>query len=238
MTEENALVPFNGADYEILNPETITSLGDVVAQNLEAGDMTPRKFFPQIKTPTLGNIHWSIPTTDGDIDSKTFSGIIMHIQTERGLFPKPYKPNSIPFCVSENGIVGVGEPGGECSSCPNRSFGPDGEPPECAEKKAVYILMKEEVIPMVLRVPPSSFQSLEKHLLKMSRKLKPHYAFETVFSLKSVKKPAATVSEIVFEIGAPIDSDSIKKVQGVKSSIVPFIAPHVEERRHDELAAA
>jgi len=237
---ENAIVPFNAANYEVLDPDNLKTLGDVVAQNLDTGSMTPRKFFPQIKMPLLGNKEWVIPTTDGDVDCKMFSGIIIHVQVERGLFPKPYKPGSLPFCSSENGVIGIGNPGGECGSCPNAQFGPDGTPPECAQKKAIYILMKEEIVPMVLRITPSSFKAFEDYLLKVSRKLKPLHAIETNFSLKSTvaKGSGTTVSEVVFEIGSPLDKEDVGKVNAVKREILPFIAPHLEERRNDELAAA
>jgi hypothetical protein len=237
----NEIVKFSASDYEVLDPSTISNLSDVVAMNLEASDMTPRRFFPQIKMPLLGNTSWVVPSTEGDVDTKSFSGIILHIQKERGLFDKDYTPGARPYCSSDNGLVGIGEPGGSCETCPNSQFGPNNERPACAEKRAVYILMKEEIIPMVLRITPSSFKTLDNYCLTASRKLKSYKAFETKFSLKAVKAGVGTtVSEVVFEIDSVLDREAVNSVEQVRQSLLPYIAPGVPvvDKRHDELAAA
>lgn len=93
----------------------------------ELGDipLTPRDVFPMYTFPTGTGTQFELSDGMGDKEyTKTISGVILHAGTYRAYHPEPLESgNKIPLCSSNNGVVGNGQPGGECLKCPLDSFG-------------------------------------------------------------------------------------------------------------------
>src|SRR3990172_8442732 len=151
--------------------ETSTAdIAKIVEENL--GEKISITDLPRIKVPTGGGTSWELPSLGNDSEaSKTFTGIIVYSRPARSLFLSNELDNSPPDCYSDDGIVGHGNPGGDCASCFYNKFGSKGKNPEttlvtqlgvsrgakgCANKRALFILRENELLPTVLVLPVMS----------------------------------------------------------------------------------
>src|SRR4051794_22747688 len=78
---------------------------------------------PRVKVPAGGGRTWEIPSLGGFDSEPILSGIVVHFKLTRAYGPTRDTSNSPPACRSENGIVGIGDPGGHCKTCPLAQFG-------------------------------------------------------------------------------------------------------------------
>ena len=75
------------------------------------------------------NVDFDVPDADGE------KGIVISIladQDSRVWFDK--LTDKKPTCKSNNGVVGMGSPGGQCLSCPLSLFSPEGDAPVCNQQ--------------------------------------------------------------------------------------------------------
>ena len=79
---------------------------------------------------------------------------------------------SKPDCVSLDGQCGTGNPGGQCAACPFNQYesAAEGSGKACKETRTLLVLQEDELIPTVLRVPPSSIKELKQFLLRLAKK--------------------------------------------------------------------
>jgi len=84
-----------------------------------------------------GKFYNSLEGTDVSYDE--LPCIIIDGKNSRAFYRTAYDPKKAkggdvaqPDCKSADGITGVGDPGGECKTCPMSQWGADGKPPPCA----------------------------------------------------------------------------------------------------------
>lgn len=65
--------------------------------------------------------------------------VVLDGKNSRAYYASAYDPKAAkagtlnpPDCKSNDGIIGIGKPGGECASCPLAKWGDNGTPPACA----------------------------------------------------------------------------------------------------------
>lgn len=168
-------------------PEGQAPLAQIIQVNM-GGKIDPGKL-DRVKVPAGGALSWEVPNLEGNTDSvKELTGVIVGAKDTRVYFPDAYDgSNTPPACASNDGITGVGEPGGKCATCPLSKFGPNGERPPCSQRKLVLLLPKDSVLPLVLNLPPSSVGELERYFLRLSAKSKFLFQVETSFKLEKDK---------------------------------------------------
>lgn len=187
---------------------TIIESDQAVAAALQAnlGDEgVDLRDFDRVKTPAGGSTVWSIPTEDGDDDTKLFSGIILTGKMTRAYWRGEFDGgNQPPDCSSEDCKQGIGDPGGACSLCPMDVFGSakggEGDGKACGE---AYMMIIDRIdgdgMPLVLAVKPGSFKTFKKYRLKLSLKGKKVSDVITDMTLKKAKnKRGIDFSEIQF----------------------------------------
>ena len=81
----------------------------------------------RITVPAGGGTMWEVPTIDSEgVDyHKTLTGIIIGSQTGRKYWKTSFDETgggTPPDCFSADGVDGIGNPGGQCASCPNAKF--------------------------------------------------------------------------------------------------------------------
>lgn len=165
-----------------------------------------------VKVPAAGGIAWEIPTMEGTESSKDVTGVIIGKKRVRAYFDKPFDGSSEPpACSSNDGEIGIGDPCNSgmagrhsCETCPMNQWGTDPNPQgsgkgkACSEKLMLFILRKDELLPTVLVVPPTSLKPLRKYMLRLSGKGKAFYTVETTFSLAKTKNATGIAySEVV-----------------------------------------
>ena len=142
------------------------SIADIMAENL--GDDGLSEFsLDRIRIPAGGGIAFEIPTLEGSDSAKTIEGVVVGWKTVRGYYANAYDgSNNPPDCSSNDGEVGMGDPGGYCSDCPLNAWGSDpkgGKGKACAEKRMLFVLRKDDVLPIVIMVPPTSLKGIREY---------------------------------------------------------------------------
>lgn len=237
-TENKELTTFQTSLYPALSEEAVVGIKEAMEANFSGQQIDPRKVFSIIKFPSGGSTSWEIPIIDGEpIDTKEFTGIIMHVGIERARYVGKYgEGDSVPACTSPDGLHGIGEPGGDCMNCAYNQF--DTHPEHkgrkaCSETKPIYFIMKEtgdfaaEEWPMILRTSAGSLGVLDDYRIKLAKSRTQIHTIETKFTLlKTQNKNNIAFSQLVLSRGDKItDQKTIDMIKSYKSGISPFIMP-------------
>jgi hypothetical protein len=169
--KEEALFPaLTGNSQEFL---------ETLKENLGGDDLSPFDL-DRVSIPTGGGVAWTIPTIDGGVDSvKELVGIIIGVQKARAYWRTSFANSgggSPPDCISDDGITGLGDPGGACATCPYAEFGSKlGEDgltrlagQACRQITRIFLLRPDSMLPLVVNLPPSSIKSGRKYLLRLA----------------------------------------------------------------------
>lgn len=144
---------------------------DVIAANLGDEGLSASDL-DRIKIPAGGSTVWSIPSIDGDVDTKELDCIIIHSQTQRSYWEDAFQGAGVPpDCFSPDGATGIGTPGGDCADCALNQFGSarNKRGKACSEKRAMFILLKDSWLPAIIRIPVSSLKFARKYLVDLSK---------------------------------------------------------------------
>lgn len=184
---------------------------DLIEQNLAGENIDPNTDLVRIKVPTGGGTTWTIPTIEGDVDTKEITGIIVAHQLIRVYWQEAYGKGggTPPDCSSMDCITGEGDPGGDCMNCEFSQFKSDPDPKSdaqaCSQKRLLFMVLKDEILPCVVSAPPTSLKSTKKFLLGLSSRRK---KFTSIFTkLTLVKKDEYAV--IVFESGGEVPNPEL-----------------------------
>jgi hypothetical protein len=141
----------------------------VVQANFGGQEISPFDL-PRVKIPGSGGRTWEMPTIEGTIPLKEISGIVVHFKLVRGYWPGEFKGSEPPQCSSDDNRVGVGDPGGECASCPLAQFGTDkaGRGQACKQMEQWFLLTPDQLLPIVLSLPPQSLAPAKKYRLNLA----------------------------------------------------------------------
>lgn len=215
---DDGLLPMNVVKGQYLvmqaEPEMVVEL---VEQAVGPGGLSPFKL-ERIKIPGAGGTVWTVPGFDEDLNSKSFEGIIIHMQVNRGYWKDPDELGNPPNCTSRDGVQGFGirwegdEPGmHDCSTCKFAMWESDpkgGKGQACKQKRAIFILREDSALPYMLMVPPTSLDAAEKYGLRLAGRGYSTWAVISSFTLESMKNAAGQpYSEVRF---APAKGDDGK----------------------------
>jgi len=118
---------------------------------------------PRLKVPAGGGTVWELP--DGSA-KKSLEICIIARRINRVYYATPYAgENTQPDCVSRDGVIGEGNPGGECASCPLSKFS-GKQVPACKLVTLLYAIERESLSPVILQLPPSSAAEVRKYLVQ------------------------------------------------------------------------
>ncbi len=116
------------------------------------GDSTSLSFddIDEIEVPTGGDTTFVIPSAKGDTRLETIKGIIIAWHDRRTKYTTEYDPGneSAPACYSTDGHVGLGEPGGQCSECPDSKWDNEKGGFPCGTKKVLYFIPEGRLLPL------------------------------------------------------------------------------------------
>lgn len=93
----------------------------VLADVLAPGEQLSLSSFPAIKIPAGGGLAWTLP--DGE-PAKEIQCVILHRQPVRAFWREAFSgEGNPPDCTSIDNLIGQGDPGGECATCPLNEWG-------------------------------------------------------------------------------------------------------------------
>lgn len=172
-SNETALATISS--YAILDAQDGISLSEIMEANM-GGDGALTQFdLDRIGMPTGGVGRFSIPTLDEPDLVTEFEGVIVAQRKNRAYWSDPEpKQGQQPDCFSDDGVTGYGNPGGDCASCPLAQFGsdPKGSGQACKLTNPLFILRKDDLLPAMLNVPPSSLKGLQKYRIDLTKRRK------------------------------------------------------------------
>lgn len=126
--------------------------------------------------------------------------------------------------------TGVGNPGGKCSKCPLAQFGSAGRGQACAEKRILFLLLPDRVLPVAVQIPPTSVRAVKKYRLRMTTFGLPWWAVVTGMRLESKRNnDGQEYSVVALETLARLTPTEQAKIEEYQAGIVPALeqAAHV-----------
>lgn len=182
MAKNNALAAVNSTDGFLALQDF--NLSDVMAEEMAGLSAS----FERIKIPIGGGTTFEIPGDDpDDLDTvKEVNAVILHHHPLNAYYATKYTGGSNPpDCGSFDGVVGVGNPGGNCKDCQYNAFG-SGEngAKACKNRRRLYLLREGDIFPMILSLPTGSLKGFTRYLMRILPKYKNSNAVVTRFTLK------------------------------------------------------
>ena len=147
----------------VATSDVAEALEDMEGEQLDAFDL------PLIHAGTGKSTEW-VPERGARDVPPVVAGVILRAQISRVYYPGEYTGGGeVPACSSDDGKTGVGDPGGVCAQCPLDAFGSgEGNSKACSEKRMIYLLEPNAVIPMVVQVSAGSLRSWTAYLTSMA----------------------------------------------------------------------
>lgn len=116
----------------------------------------------RVKIPGGGSLQFELPgdnPEDPDY-AKTLEGVILfnHAACTYWAEGSEYDDDATPLCSSNDGTLGVGNPGGTCADCQLNAWGSgaNGKGKACKNMRVLYLLRDGEFMPLQLNLPPTS----------------------------------------------------------------------------------
>lgn len=187
---------------EIMENSGFAALMDGDALEDAAADLAGLQLtFDRIKIPAGGSTAFEIPGDGDEMEmAKEVKGVILLHHPAYAYYTEKYSGGSNPpDCGSFNGIQGTGNPGGACASCPYNQFGSgEGQSKACKNRRMLYILMENELFPMVLSLPTGSLKEFTRYV---KRQLSKGRKLSNIVTRISLKK-ATSASGIAYSQAA------------------------------------
>ena len=225
-----------GSAEEVLgNPETaltipnyavmkhsVEDLQGIITSNLGGSDLSPSDL-DRIKVPAGGGTTWSIPTLDGEQDTKNLDGVIVAWKNQRAYWKEKYSGGSSPpDCASDDCMTGTGDPGGSCKECPWSQFesatddkGEKAAGQACKQVRLMAIIQQDDLVPLLLVAPPTSLGALRKYFLRLSSRATPYYGVVTRLSLEKDKSAKGIeYSKISASAQGRLTDEELQKMAG------------------------
>lgn len=141
----------------------------IINENL-GGQAITEFDLPRVKVPSGGATTWEIPSLMGIDSERTLSGVVVHFKLTRAYWPADADSGTPPACRSNDGINGIGDPGGACGTCPNAEFGSavddQGRPAPgqaCNAKEIWFMLRPGSYLPIVVALPATSLKAAKAY---------------------------------------------------------------------------
>lgn len=152
-------------------------------------------------------------------------GIVMYSH-EFNVYFDDSSQEQFPVCHSSDAITGENRITGEtcdCSKCPRNRREPGESQKECRNKRRLYILTQNMMVPMVLDVPPGSLKGWKDYqkALRMLGFREPHEVL-TEFSLEKVTNAnKITYSKIIMKPVGLLPKETVKTVEAIRAVFKP-----------------
>lgn len=145
----------------------------------------------RVKVPTGGALNWEVPTIKGPQSAPAIEGIIVQWKDVRAYWDEKYSGgNKPPDCFSNDCLVGTGQPGGPCETCPFAQFGSAVDErgkqtagQACKQTKMLLLVRETELMPMLLALPSKSLRPMKQYFNRLSSAEIHYFACVTSFKL-------------------------------------------------------
>ena len=157
----------------IFDPTEQAEMRQVLEDNLGPAGLNPA-LIERIKVPTGGAQLFTLEGIEGSEAIKEMTGIALAWTDSRiyyrVAFSERGKQRTPPDCASKDGFYGIGNPGGECRTCPMAEWGSDtkgGRGQACKQVRRILFLRTGHLLPEMVMVPPTSRKNAEQYFLRL-----------------------------------------------------------------------
>jgi hypothetical protein len=208
------LAVYDRNQFAITNADTSNDAVEALKENL-GGDRLSEFDLDQVKVPSGGSTVWEVPGISGTEAAKEITGVIVHMGKRRAYWSNPDPSGESPDCSSKDGLTGRGDPGGSCETCPMNEWGSSTKEGSrgkaCNERLMLFVVRKDDPLPLVISCPPSSLGALKK----FRTRLRVPY-WKAITSLTLVRKTndgGQPYSEIVPALAGVLDDEAAAAVK-------------------------
>lgn len=214
------------------------NIAEIISENLGGG--ISAMDLDRVKIPSGGGIAWEVPSLEGSEMAKTLEGVIIYHMDTNAYWPDAIDDGAHvpPACVSRNGRMGLGTPGGMCATCALNQFGTDskkGRGKACKNMKMLFVLQPGKLLPLAILLPPTSIPPVKKYLLQLTSEGMPFYGVKSKLSLVKDKNADGTefsklaITPIVLNDGANgaarllLPADTIAEIKAYRDALIPVL---------------
>lgn len=219
--------------------ETSADLADVIRDNL--GQQGVSEFeLDRMRVPGSGGTKWEVVSLEGAEHVDALTGIIVHWRHARAYWKTKIEERSAgaskaPDCHSDDGIVGMGDPGGECAKCPFAEWGSkegSERAQACKQMLLLFLVPPQSVLPQVVVVPPSSIKPVKVYLRRLAEKGLPFFGAVTSLRLEKTSNARFTFSRIVPEFAGAVPAEARERARVVRERVRKALdAVRVQDQR-------
>ena len=212
----------------LASPSALADIASNIAMEpLRAADLD------RIKVPGGGGTAWEVQTLDGIKHVPLLRGIVLASKMGRAYWEDEFSGESNPpDCMSLNGLTGEGKPGGNCEACPFNEYesAKKGKGKACKEQRTIMALLEGDLLPTVLRVPPSSLKAWRSYMMRVSKGGKRVQHVITDMSLNKAKSSdGISYAEIVFTSAGVLAEEEVAAIESYISSVASSLeAAHAD----------
>ncbi len=196
----------------------------VYEQNLQ-GEAIGERDLPKVTIPAQGMTIFNVPGPDGDEHHETITGILVKFTKPQAYWEKELDLNNVvpPNCSSPDGIIGYGDPGGECLKCAFNQFGSDkregSNAKACKEKRMLFILRPDSILPTVIQGATASIGPVKDYLMEISNDGFFHHEVYTEVSLEKVGAGPTAYGRLKLRNVGRVQQDIIPKLEAYKNGV-------------------
>lgn len=248
MSNEVALV--KAAEYAVATMDA-AEFSELIEASLGPGGGIRSFDLDRFKIPAGGGMSWQPESSDAE-ERKEITGVIVGLKDVRAYWRQSLKKSggkSPPDCSSQDTVQGFGvrfdgdtQSLHDCTTCPMAQFGSDvdedgnpGKGQACAQRKLVYILEPQAVLPTVINLPPTSLKPMKNYLLnRLVKQRKRPWDVETIFKLRKERSAANGIDYAAVDpyVSRVLD-DEAKKAISERARVLRAYLEKVQARVDD-----
>ena len=205
-------------------------IAEILHENLGEDSLSVQDL-PRIVVPGSGGKMWTVDTVEGEKEMAELLGIIVFTQITRTYWEKSFDETGggePPNCYSPDGVMGIGEiadtmaKDNMCGNCPMSEFAKDGTGCPCKENRQVFMVMQDEILPVVIKTPVMSLRNSKKYLTALSsRRQKVHSVYSSLTLVPTKNKKNIKYSQIAFKKSGDVEDPVLTAAYA--KSLRPFL---------------
>ena len=182
-----------------------------------------------IKIPTGGGTSFTVPTLEGETKEKGVEGVLIFYRDVRTFWRQSFEESgggSTPDCASQDGKVGMGDPGGECRLCPMSTFGSDGKGrgQACKQMKKLFVLPPDRLLPFVVDLPPTSLGVVKQYMFRLLSERVPYHGCISRLELEKVNnQDGIAYSRVKLSMVRKLTEAEIPAMKTYRDGVIPAL---------------
>lgn len=220
---KNEVAVIQPSEFAIISKHDEIDIGELIEENLDGETLSPMDM-GRITVPAGGVTVWQIETSSGTETQEFLDGIIVATAKTRSYWQKEMSgEGEPPDCYSENGVIGIGDPGGLCETCKFNEWG--SSPKEgskakaCKEMRNVFFLTNTSMLPFNLSVPPTSLRSFKNYARRLVQDARSINGVITRFGLvKDKSSTGFTHGVVTFDALTDLNAQEKQVIKAYKQS--------------------